>query len=83
MRLLTDNERPIQMIFAGKAHPHDLAGKEIIKRLVHFSGDPRVASRIVFLEDYDMTMAALPRVGQRPVAEHAAPARWRRAARAA
>ena len=50
-------ERPIQMIFAGKAHPHDLAGKEIIKRIVHFAGDPRVASRIVFLEDYDMTMA--------------------------
>jgi starch phosphorylase len=45
------------MIFAGKAHPHDLAGKEIIKKLVHFSGDPRVASRIVFLEDYDMTIS--------------------------
>jgi len=55
--LLTDNERPVQMIFAGKAHPHDLAGKEIIKKLVHFAGDPRVASRIVFLEDYDMTTA--------------------------
>ena len=55
--LLTDKERPIQMIFSGKAHPHDLAGKDIIKKLVHFSGEPRVASRIVFLEDYDMTMA--------------------------
>ena len=54
-KLLTDNERPIQLIFAGKAHPHDLAGKEIIKRIVHFASDPRVASRIVFLEDYDMT----------------------------
>jgi len=57
IRLLTDKERPIQMIFAGKAHPHDLAGKEIIKKLVHFASDPRVASRIVFLEDYDMTMS--------------------------
>ena len=57
MRLLTNNERPVQMIFAGKAHPHDLAGKEIIKRIVHFSSDPRVASRIIFLEDYDMTMS--------------------------
>jgi starch phosphorylase len=54
-RLLTDNERPIQLIFAGKAHPHDLAGKEIIKKLIHFASDPRVASRVVFLEDYDMT----------------------------
>ncbi len=57
VRLLTDNERPIQLIFAGKAHPHDLAGKEIIKKLVHYTSDPRVASRIVFLEDYDMTMS--------------------------
>ena len=55
VKLLTDNEHPIQLIFAGKAHPHDLAGKEIIKRIVHFASDPRVASRIVFLEDYDMT----------------------------
>jgi glycogen phosphorylase len=57
MKLLTNNERPVQMIFAGKAHPHDLAGKEIIKRIVHFASDPRVASRVVFLEDYDMTMS--------------------------
>jgi glycogen phosphorylase len=57
IRLLTDSAHPIQMIFAGKAHPHDLAGKEIIKRIVHFSSDPRVASRIIFLEDYDMTMS--------------------------
>jgi glycogen phosphorylase len=57
MRLLTNNERPVQMIFAGKAHPHDLAGKEIIKKIVHFCSNPRVASRVVFLEDYDMTMS--------------------------
>ncbi len=57
IRLLTNKERPVQMIFAGKAHPHDLPGKEIIKRIVHFSSDPRVASRIVFLEDYDMNMS--------------------------
>ncbi len=56
-RLLTDKEKPVQMIFAGKAHPHDLAGKEIIKRIIHFASEPRVRSRIVFLEDYDMTMA--------------------------
>jgi starch phosphorylase len=57
VRLLTNNEHPIQMIFAGKAHPHDLAGKEIIKKIVHFASDPRVANRIVFLEDYDMTVS--------------------------
>jgi starch phosphorylase len=51
LRLLSDKDRPLQIIFAGKAHPHDMPGKEIIKELVHFS------RRIVFLEDYDMTMA--------------------------
>ncbi len=57
VRLLTDNQRPVQMIFAGKAHPHDLAGKEVIRRINHFASDPRVASRIVFLEDYDMSVS--------------------------
>jgi glycogen phosphorylase len=57
LRLLTDPQRPLQLLFAGKAHPHDLEGKEIIRRLVHFAGDPRVRSRVVFLEDYDMTIA--------------------------
>jgi starch phosphorylase len=57
LALLTDPQRPLQLIFAGKAHPHDLEGKEIIRRLVHFAGDPRVRSRVVFLEDYDMTIA--------------------------
>jgi glycogen phosphorylase len=57
LRLLSDKERPLQIIFAGKAHPHDLPGKEIIKELVHFSRREEVQSRIIFLEDYDMTMA--------------------------
>jgi starch phosphorylase len=57
LRLLSDKQRPVQIIFAGKAHPHDLPGKEIIKELVHFSRKEEVQSRIVFLEDYDMTMA--------------------------
>jgi starch phosphorylase len=57
LRLLSDKQRPVQIIFAGKAHPHDLPGKEIIKELVHFSRREEVQSRIVFLEDYDMTMA--------------------------
>ncbi len=57
LKLLSDRERPIQLIFAGKAHPHDLAGKELIKELVHFSRRSDVGSRIVFLDDYDMTMA--------------------------
>ena len=57
LRLLSDKDRPLQIIFAGKAHPHDMPGKEIIKELVHFSRRDDVAGRVVFLEDYDMTMA--------------------------
>jgi starch phosphorylase len=57
IRLLTDGERPIQLIFAGKAHPHDLKGKELIRELIHFAQDPQVRSQVVFLEDYDMTIA--------------------------
>ncbi len=57
LRLLSNHDRPVQIIFAGKAHPHDLPGKELIKELVHFSRKDEVQSRIVFLEDYDMTMA--------------------------
>jgi starch phosphorylase len=57
LRLLSDHDRPVQIIFAGKAHPHDIPGKELIKELVHFSRREEVMSRIVFLEDYDMTMA--------------------------
>ena len=56
-KLLSDPERPIQIIFAGKAHPHDIPGKNLIKDIVHFAGGPDVRSRIVFLENYDMTMA--------------------------
>ena len=57
IRLISDKEHPVQIIFAGKAHPHDIPGKELIKELVHFSRREEVQSRIVFLEDYDMTMS--------------------------
>lgn len=57
IKLLQDNERPIQLIFAGKAHPHDIPGKELIKEIVHFAERHDVTSKIIFLEDYDMTMA--------------------------
>jgi len=56
-KLLTDTERPIQFIFAGKAHPRDSEGKEIIRQLVHFASGRDVRRRIVFLEDYDIDIA--------------------------
>ena len=57
IRLLSNNEQPIQLIFAGKAHPHDLEGKEIIREIIHFASRPEVRSRVVFLEDYDIGIA--------------------------
>ncbi len=57
LRLISDNDRPVQLIFAGKAHPHDIPGKELIREIVHFSRKPEVRARLVFLEDYDMTMS--------------------------
>ncbi|MDR3336921.1 MAG: alpha-glucan family phosphorylase [Treponema sp.] len=57
IRLLKDTERPIQLIFAGKAHPMDMPGKELIRSIVHFAEQHDVESRIIFLENYDMSMA--------------------------
>jgi starch phosphorylase len=56
LRLVKDNERPVQLIFAGKAHPHDMPGKELIRELIHFAEKYDVTSRIVFVENYDMTV---------------------------
>jgi starch phosphorylase len=57
LRLLKDTERPIQLIFAGKAHPMDMPGKELIRSIIHFAEQNDVESRIIFLENYDMAMA--------------------------
>ncbi|MDR2028838.1 MAG: alpha-glucan family phosphorylase [Treponema sp.] len=57
LRLLKDTQRPIQLIFAGKAHPMDMPGKELIRSIVHFAEQHDVESRIIFLENYDMAMA--------------------------
>ena len=52
--LLTSGDRPIQIVIAGKSHPLDEGGKEMIRALTHFSQDPEVRHRIAFIEDYDM-----------------------------
>lgn len=56
-RLLGNDERPLQIVLAGKAHPADDGGKKLIQHLVGFSSDPRAHGRVVFLEDYEMTLA--------------------------
>ncbi len=55
--LLADRERPIQVLVAGKAHPQDAAGKDVIQRVLDFTRTPAAAGRVVFLEDYEMTLA--------------------------
>lgn len=53
LRLVSNEERPVQFVFAGKAHPADDGGKKIIQQVYRYSRDPRFRNRIVFVEDYD------------------------------
>lgn len=55
--LLLDPDRPVQFVFAGKAHPADDEGKEIIRQLVAYAHDLGVRHRFVFLDDYDISVA--------------------------
>jgi starch phosphorylase len=52
-KLLTNTERPVQFIFAGKAHPKDEPGKRFIQEVYKFTRMPEFENRIVFIEDYD------------------------------
>ncbi len=56
-RIINNAERPVQMIIAGKAHPLDNPGKEIIRETIEFIRDPRFHHKIIFLEDYDINVA--------------------------
>ncbi len=56
-RIMNDPQRPVQIIFAGKAHPQDHNGKEVIKHIVHLAYQPEFRHRIVFLEDYDLNVS--------------------------
>src|SRR6202000_2131940 len=54
--LMNNPQMPIQFIFAGKAHPHDGPGKEILQQVAHLMRDPRFAGKLVFVEDYDINV---------------------------
>ena len=58
-RLLNDPDRPLQIVFAGKAHPADHPGQALMREIVHLAAEPRFRRRIVFLEDYDIEVARL------------------------
>ena len=55
--LLNNSERPIQVIFAGKAHPHDNGGKDLIREIFHASLSKELYGKLVYLSDYNMDMA--------------------------
>jgi glycogen phosphorylase len=54
--LLTNPQRPVQMLIAGKAHPADGAGQDMIRQWVNFTRRPEVKGRVIFLSDYDMLL---------------------------
>nr|WKN36945.1 alpha-glucan family phosphorylase [Tunicatimonas sp. TK19036] len=57
-RIVNNPKCPVQFIFAGKAHPADQAGQELIRKIVEISGRPEFLGKVVFMEDYDMELAS-------------------------
>lgn len=55
--ILNNPKMPVQILFAGKAHPNDKAGQDLIKRIVEFSKRPEFLGKILFIEDYDIGLA--------------------------
>jgi starch phosphorylase len=56
-RLITDSNRPVQFVFAGKSHPADDPGKSIIQRIIRITHQEPFQGKVVFLEDYDINLA--------------------------
>lgn len=57
VRMLSNRETPVQIIFSGKSHPNDHHGKELIRRIVQFAAEHDLRSRLVFVDDYDISVA--------------------------
>lgn len=56
-RILTNRDRPVQLVLAGKAHPQDGEGQDMIRQWIEFARQPEVGSQVVFLVDYDVLIA--------------------------
>jgi len=56
-KILNQSERPVQIIFAGKAHPRDDPAKDLIRKIVHFARHEGLRRHVIFLEDYDICLA--------------------------
>jgi starch phosphorylase len=57
LAILANEERPVQFVFAGKAHPADEPGKEVMRRVIAFASDPAARGRFVFVPGYNMAVA--------------------------
>jgi starch phosphorylase len=57
LKILSNKDKPVQIVIAGKAHPKDTGGKDIIKNIVHISKMPEFRDKVIFLEDYDIQLA--------------------------
>jgi starch phosphorylase len=58
LNLLSHTDRPVQLVIAGKAHPKDDPGKALVQHLLHLRGAPGTETRVVFVADYDLAIAA-------------------------
>ncbi len=54
--MVNDPKRPVQFLFAGKAHPHDEPGKKVLQQIAELMRDPKFADKFVFIEDYDINV---------------------------
>ncbi|MGA2808184.1 MAG: alpha-glucan family phosphorylase [Terracidiphilus sp.] len=54
--MVNDPKRPVQFLFAGKAHPHDEPGKKVLQQIAELMRDPKVGDKFVFIEDYDINV---------------------------
>ena len=54
--MVNDPKRPVQFLFAGKAHPHDEPGKRVLQQIAEMMRDPKFANKFVFIEDYDINV---------------------------
>ncbi len=59
LKMLTDHDRPVQLIFAGKAHPRDDVGKDIIRQITLYAKKPEFRRRIMFIENYNISVARM------------------------
>lgn len=71
--IVNNKERPVQFIFAGKAHPNDKPGQDLIKRIVEVAAMPQFVGKILFLQNYDMEPGPPHGAGRGRVAQHPDP----------